>query len=200
MIFIVCYAMMKHRFTVIILLVSYHTAQAVARVQRNDGIVGKLDPVEQMRNVVINGDLSVKGPLHEPWDILRLEASKGGSFPNAASHKLERASLDLVPRSCNSNHAGHAPPAVAALKRSSHHLYIAGAIEAVVHSPLRHDTSNVLLDRNIQLLWVDKICSPKASCDLVLGVVDINADDARSSGHLGGLNDGQALLFKSRGD
>jgi hypothetical protein len=80
-----------------------------------------------------------------------------------------------------------------ALKSGTHYLCIACTIKTIVDAPLGHYSSNVFLDWSINGFGVEAICRTKLLGHLKLVSIDVNGNDFGGTGHLGSLDNGEAL-------
>ena len=79
------------------------------------------------------------------------------------------------------------PTLVAALEGGAHQLGVAHALERVVDAAVGHIDDH-LLDGLVELLRVDEVGAAELARHLLFTIVDVDADDARSLGHLGALD------------
>mmetsp|Transcript_8509 Transcript_8509/g.26329 ORF Transcript_8509/g.26329 Transcript_8509/m.26329 type:complete len:544 (-) Transcript_8509:763-2394(-) len=173
--------------------VAHHRAQAVARVQQLDGIVSLVDAVENLADVVVNGDFALQRALDEVGHVLaRLPAAEGGAHPLAPRYQLEWSRGDLLARRRHTDYARLAPAAVRALERGAHHLDIAGAVERVVHAPLGHAHDHLLHGFATTVARVDEVSRTKRGRGGELLGVNVHRDDAAGTRHARCLDDRQA--------
>merc|ERR1719424_2452261 len=100
-----------------------HRAQAVARVERVDGLRRLADAVEAVGDEVVHGDLALHHLVGQHRDrVARLPAAKRGAKAAAAGDELEGARRNLLARRGNTDEAALAPAAVRRLESGAHHL------------------------------------------------------------------------------
>jgi hypothetical protein len=69
---------------------------------------------------------------------------------------------------------------VASLQSSTHNVNITRAVESVIASAIRHLNQLFLDALASKLRWVDEICCAELLRPFLLGIIDIDHDDARS--------------------
>ncbi len=79
---------------------------------------------------------------------------------------------------------------MAALQRRAHKLYIADALEAVIHAAVGH-VDDHFLNRFVVILRIDKLMHAQLTGNTFLCRVDIDTNDAAGTGHLGADDGGQ---------
>src|SRR3981081_4351561 len=104
----------------------------LAFVHQIEALVDFLE-LEDMGDHRIDLNLSVHVPVNDLRHVgAAPRPAEGGSFPDAAGHKLERPGCDFLAGFRDADDDGDAPAAMTAFQRLSHHGGIAGAVERVV--------------------------------------------------------------------
>src|ERR1700733_1593249 len=138
---------------------------------------------ENVGNHRINLDLAV----HVPVDDFRHvgpapRAAERGALPDPAGDQLERPCRDFLAGFRHADHDRYAPAAVAGFQRLTHHSGIASAVEGEIRATIgqRHQ---MLDDIAVDLLGIDEMGHAEASAPLLLGIVEIDADDLVGAHH-----------------
>src|SRR6516164_960627 len=140
--------------------------------------------------------------LHVPVDDFRhvgaaARAAEGRALPDAAGDQLEWAGCDLRAGRRDADDDGLAPAAMAGFECEAHHRDVARAVEGVVGATdlvgaaLRH-VDEVRDQIAADLLRIDEVGHAEALAPLLLGVVDVDADDHVRAGEPQSLDDIEA--------
>src|SRR5690606_21014628 len=138
---------------------------------------------QEMRDHRIDFDLAVHVPVNDTRHIgASACATEGRALPDAAGHKLERTGRDLLAGTCDADDNRLAPAAMSRLERLTHDGYVAGAIERRVGTADRVSATLGQIDQvrhqiAANLLRVDEVRHAEALAPLLLGVIEIDADD-----------------------
>ena len=121
-----------------------------------------------------------KSALYECGIRLTFEANDSGERLVKMAHGLT-SGADFLSSCCNANDDGLPPSLVTGFESCSHDADIAGAIEGVVASAIRHLDQFLLDTLALQLSWVEKIRCPKLFAPSFFAIIDINDDDLASA-------------------
>src|SRR5262249_34957766 len=117
---------------------------AVSRLEHDDrtdrlAFMHQVEPLVDLLELEDVGDHRIDLDLfvHVPVNDLRHVgpatcAAKGGAFPHASGHELERPGGNLLAGLRDADDHGDAPAAMTCLERLAHHIGVAGAVESVV--------------------------------------------------------------------
>ncbi len=159
-----------------------HAANTLAFVHQVEGLIDLFQP-HGVRDEGVQGNLPFLCFLYITWQLgAPLHATESRTSPDAAGDQLERTRAELCP--CRGNpDDGRFPPAfVAALQGSPHQLNVADALEGVINAAVGHLHDHVL-NGLLMFLRVEEVSSAQFPCDVELGRVEINGDDARGLCH-----------------
>src|SRR3954466_11450794 len=166
----------------------------------NDNRTDRLALVHQIESLVDVLQLEDMGDhrvvlvfsVHVPVNDLRhvgaaAGAAERGAFPHPAGHQLERPGGDFLAGFGDPDHDRDAPAAMARLQRIAHYGGVAGAVEGVVGATVgqRHQ---VLDDVAVDFFRVDEVGHAETASPLLLGIVDIDADNLVGADHPRTLN------------
>src|SRR5262245_16455188 len=160
----------------------HDTSDGFALVHQVEGVID-LRERHHVSDEVVDVDLL----LHVPVDDLRhvgaaARAAEGRAFPHPAGDQLERARLDLLPRTGDADDHRNAPAAVAALERLAHQVDAADALEAVVGTAVRQ-RDDVRDEVFLDLLRVHEMRHAELLAERLALRVDVDADDLVGAGH-----------------
>lgn len=111
-----------------------NAANAIASVHVVEGLV---DPLQGLvvSDKLVDPELAVHVVLDEPRKLgAALDASEGGSLPDASGDELERAGRDLGASRGDADDVAHTPTLVAALQCLAHNLHVAGRVESEIET------------------------------------------------------------------
>src|SRR5262252_6386186 len=148
--------------------------------------------------------------LHVPVDDFRhvgaaARAAEGGALPDPPGDQLEWAGCDLRAGRRDADDDGLAPAAMAGFERLAHHRDVAGAVEGVVGAAdlvgaaLGH-VDEVRDQIAADLFRIDEVRHAEALAPLLLGVVDVDADDHVRAGEPQPLDDIEADAAETEHD
>src|SRR2546429_819149 len=170
-------------------LISEHDNRAdrLALMHEIESLVDLLQ-LEDVCDHRIDFDLSVHVPVDDFRHIrAAARAAEGRSLPDAAGHQLERPGGDFLAGLRDPDNDRDAPAAMARFEGLPHHGGVAGAIEGVVGAAVREPDQ--MLDDVTDLGRVDEMRHAKTAAPILLGIVDVNADDLVGAHHLRALDD-----------
>src|SRR5262245_27930975 len=163
--------------------------------------VHQVEPLVDVRQWHGVGDhrIDLDLSLHVPVDDSRhvgaaARPAESRSLPDPAGDKLERPGRNFCAGRRNANDNGLAPAAMACLQRLAHYRDIARAIEGVVGAAdlvcaaLCH-VDEVRDQIAADIFRIDEMGHPEALAPLLLGVVDVDADDHVGAGKPQSLDD-----------
>src|SRR5262245_53400703 len=164
-------------------------------------LVHQLEPLVDVgqRHGVRDHRIDLDLALHVPVDDFRhvgaaARAAKGRALPDAAGDQLEWAGCDLRAGRRDTDDDGLTPAAMAGFERLTHDGDVAGAVEGIVGAAdlvgaaLRH-VDEMRHQIAADLLRIDEVGHAEALAPLLLGVVDIDADDHVRAGEPQSLDD-----------
>src|SRR5262249_52042441 len=174
-----------------------HASDALALVHQLEPLVDV-----RQRHGVRDHRIDLDLALHVPVDDFRhvgaaARAAEGRALPDAAGDQLKWAGCDLRAGRRDADDDGLAPAAMAGFERLAHHRDVARAVEGVVGTTdlvgaaLRH-VDEVRNQIAADLLRIDEVGHAEALAPLLLGVVDIDADDHVRAGEPQSLDDIEA--------
>src|SRR5262249_53211677 len=177
--------------------IHHHAPDALALVHQVEPLVDVRQP-HGVRDHRIDLDLA----LHVPVDDFRHVGAAAGAaecraLPDAPGDQLEWASCDLRAGRRDADDDGLAPAAMAGFQRLADHRDGAGAVEGVVGAAdlvggtLRH-VDEVRDQIASNLFRIDEMRHAEALAPLLLGVVDVDADDHVRAGEPQPLDDIEA--------
>src|SRR4029078_12333946 len=170
-------------------LISEHDNRAdrLALMHEIESLVDLLQ-LEDVCDHRIDFDLSVHVPVDDFWHVrAAARAAKGRSLPDAAGHQLERPGSDFLAGLRAPDNHGDAPAAMARFESLPHHAGVAGAVEGVVGAAIGEPDQ--MLDDVADLGGVDERGHAKTAAPVLLGIVDVDADDLVGAHHLRALDD-----------
>src|SRR6266446_2194207 len=151
-----------------------------------------------MRDHRIDLDLA----LHVPIDDFRhvgaaARATECRALPDASGHQLEWTGCDLRAGRGDADDDGLAPAAMTGFQRLAHDRDVAGTVEGVVGAANLVGTAlchiNEVRDEvAADFFRIDEVRHPETLAPLLLGVVDVDADDHISAGKPQSLDDVEA--------
>src|SRR5690606_30059259 len=129
-----------------------------------------------------NEGLQLEFALHVAVHVARqfgpaLDATEGGTAPDAASHQLEGTGGNLLASAGTPDDYRFAPALVAAFQRRAHDFHVADTFERVIHAAVSqfHDH---FLDGAVVIQWIDAVGGAELLGHLEFLGIDINPDDA----------------------
>src|SRR5437879_8417761 len=158
-------------------LISEHDNRAdrLALMHEIESVVDLLQ-LEDVCDHRIDFDLAVHVPVDDFRHIRSAAgAAKGRALPDAAGHQLERPGGDCLAGLRYSDNDRDAPAAMARFERLPHHGSVSGAVEGVVGAAV--GKSDQMLDDIADLGRVNEMRHAKTAAPILLGIVDVNADD-----------------------
>src|SRR6266481_8567591 len=145
--------------------------------------------LEDMGDHRIDLNLAIHVPVDDFWHVgAAASAAECAALPDPAGDELEWPSGDLLAGFRHPDHHRYAPAAMAGFQRLAHHIGVAGAVEGEIGAAIgqRHQ---MLDDVASNLGRVDEMGHAEAAAPLVLGIVDVDADDLVGTHHLRALDD-----------
>src|SRR5438094_1405134 len=140
--------------------------------------------------------------LHVPIDDFRhvgapARATECRALPDASGHQLEWTGCDLRAGRGDADDDGLAPAAMTGFQRLAHDRDVAGTVESVVGAANLVGTAlchiNEVRDEvAADFFRIDEVHHPETLAPLLLGVVDVDADDHISAGKPQSLDDVEA--------
>src|SRR4029077_15554035 len=115
-------------------------------------------------------------------------AAERRALPDPAGHELEWPRGDLLAGFRHADNDRYAPAAMAGFQRLAHHIGVAGAVEGEIGAAIGQ-AHQMLDDVASNLGRVDEKGHAEAAAPLVLGIVDVDADDLVGTHHLRALDD-----------
>src|SRR5699024_6440052 len=105
----------------------------------------------------IQRDLTALRLLHVARQLgTALDATEGAAAPDTSGDQLEWTGADFLARSGDTDDHRLTPALVCAFQRGAHQLYVADALEGVIHTAVGHLDDN-FLDRLVVVLRIDEV-------------------------------------------
>lgn len=119
--------------------------------------------------------------------------------PGATENMCEDRSVPVLPMDRSRTHPGSlTPTTVGTLQGRSHNFGVTGAIEGVIHAPIRHGTSNMFLNRLLNGLGIDTVRGSQSFGCFKLLRVGVYGNDSRRPRHFCALDHSKALERRNR--
>src|SRR5665213_2993184 len=154
----------------------------LALMHQIESLVDLLE-LEHVGDHRIDLDLAVHVPVDDLRDVgAAARAAERRALPDPAGDQLERARRDFLAGFRHPDHDRHAPAAMTGFQRLAHHGGVAGAVEGVVGAAVgqRHQVRD---DIAVDLLGIDEMGHAETAAPLLLGIVEVDADDLVGAHH-----------------
>jgi hypothetical protein len=149
---------------------------------------------ERVSNEMIDWKGSVKATFDQFGNLgTTLESSKGGSLPDATCDELEGTSGNFMARGSHSDDTRGAPSTMTGFQSRTHHFGITSTVKGIVYTPIRHFSSNMLLNGYVDILWIDAMSGSKFLGHFKFLWINVDDNDLGCTGLFGTLNDSQSL-------
>ncbi len=127
-------------------------------MQGIDCVVGASYTIEGVRDKMVDRQSAIYALLDQPRDVPPgLKPPERRSLPRASRDQLEWTGTNLVPGRRDTDDARRSPTPMGAFEGRSHYMNVAGAVEGIVHTPLRHCPRDVGLYGNVEAGTIDGV-------------------------------------------